>query len=80
MVMRINNAHVAQTVTMLYIALQDIGYGFDAAVGMPGKAIDVLLPVCGPEIVKEQKGIKPCRIIESQKNQQRCTPASSITF
>jgi hypothetical protein len=51
---------------MFNVALQDVGDGFDASMGMPGKSLDVVLWIIRPEIVQHQKWVE-CRNLGKAK-------------
>ena len=57
---------IAETVTMLDLALENIGNGLDAAVRVPGKALAVGVGIVIPEVVQEQEGIAHRRIGEPE--------------
>jgi hypothetical protein len=43
---------------VLHIAVQDIGNGFDATVGMPGKTLDVIFGFIRAKIIEQQEGVE----------------------
>src|SRR5207247_6288815 len=45
---------------------QDVGDGFNAAVGMPGKASEVFVRVVVAEVVEEQERVEFFRVAESE--------------
>jgi hypothetical protein len=65
-VSRAQGAGVAEAVAMFDGAGQHIGNGLDAAVRMPGKALEVVLRLVVAEIVKQQERIGERRIVESR--------------
>jgi hypothetical protein len=46
--------------------MQHVGDGLDAAMGMPGKALDVLLGFIPTEIVQHEKGVKQRDLVETK--------------
>ena len=65
-VARAKAARVAQAVAVIDGAGEDIGDGLDAAMGVPGKAAQVILGPFVAEIVEEQKGIKLLRVMKAE--------------
>jgi hypothetical protein len=43
---------------MLDVALQDVGDRFDAAMGVPGKTLDILIGIVVSEIVEQQERVE----------------------
>ncbi len=56
-VARGDDAAVAQAVAVLDVAAQDVGDGLDAAVGMPGEALEVVVGLVRAEVVEQQERV-----------------------
>ncbi|MEM8788138.1 MAG: hypothetical protein AAGE76_07740 [Pseudomonadota bacterium] len=63
---RPQQAAIAQAVAVFDLAFQDVGYGLDAAMRMPGKALGIRGRVVVAEIVQQQKRIALARIAEAK--------------
>ena len=57
-VTRRDDAAVPHAVAMLHLTLEDIGDRLDAPVGMPGKALEVVVGIVRAEIVEEEERVK----------------------
>jgi hypothetical protein len=51
---------------MLHLAFEHIGDGLDAAMGMPGEALDVVLGDVAAEIIEQQERVGHRRIVETE--------------
>jgi hypothetical protein len=63
----IDMAAISQTVLMLHTTLEHVGYGLDPAVGVPGKAGQVILWAVCPEIIKHQERIEERQFIVTER-------------
>ena len=65
-VARVDGAAVADAVSVLDAAGEDVGNRFDPAMGMPRKPGEVVGGVVVPEVVEQKKGIEVCRLAETR--------------
>ena len=65
-----DGAVVAHAVAVLHGAGEDVGDGFDAAMGMPGEAGQVIGGDIVAEIVEEKKGIEVGGVAEAERAAQ----------
>ena len=61
-----DDAAVAQAVAVLDVAAQHVGDGLDAAVRMPGEALQVLVRLVRAEVVEQQERIEQLRLAEAE--------------
>ena len=61
---------IAQRICVLDLTFQDIGDGFNAAMGMPGKALCIFLRVIIAKIIHHQKRIKIRRLAKAENTVQ----------
>ena len=57
-VARADDPGVPESVSVLHLALENVGYGLDAAVWVPGETRQILFRVRGPESVEEKKRVE----------------------
>jgi hypothetical protein len=57
---------IAKTVAMRNGTGEDIGYGFDAAMGMPGKSGAVVIGAIIAEIIEQEEWVELLRFAESK--------------
>ena len=57
---------VAHAVAVIHAPREDVRDRLDAAVGMPGKAGEVVLGSLVPEVIEEKEGIEALRLAETE--------------
>src|SRR5207247_1557898 len=61
---------VAQAVTVLYRPVEDVGDGFDPAMGVPRKSGEVVLRVVVAEVVQQEERVELARVPEPERSAQ----------
>ena len=67
---RAEGAAVAQAVTVLYRPVEDVGDGFDPAMGVPRKSGEVVLRVVVAEVVQQEERVELARVPEPERSAQ----------
>jgi hypothetical protein len=63
-----NNPTVPDAVSMFHLTAEDIGNGFDASMGMPWKALDVVFGVVRTKIVEKKEWVKQGNLIVPERS------------
>jgi len=79
---RTNGPRIPHAVAMLHPSLKYISHRFDAPVGMPGKAGEVVVGVNGMKIVEKQEGVVVGGLVVAKRTVQMhaCTLDGGHTF
>jgi hypothetical protein len=67
---RAYSSFVPKTVSVFDIPVENIGDGLNPAMGMPGKALYVVLGIIGTEIVQKQKRVEKRHLAEAEHSLQ----------
>jgi hypothetical protein len=81
-VARADNPAVPDAVSVLHVALKDIGNRFDTPMGMPGKTLEVMGGIVGSEIVEKKERVKLRYVVvpEDPLKVHPCTLDGWLTF